>query len=110
MSTPGAQDTEITDGNLLYAAGLLTGGLVLGSGIMMLPWSFGWATTKDPVTGDVMPAAGDCLNCDLGGTGFSALDNLGTLGLADYSIGMIVLGFLVLVVINASAWQRTGGY
>ena len=94
MSTSSSRET---DGNLLYTVGLLAGGLVLGFGIMMLPWSFGWD-------------GGECLNCDFRGIGYTALDNLGTLPAADFSIGMIVLGFLTLVAINATAWRRTGGY
>ncbi len=86
-----------TDGNPLYTFGLLAGGLLLGAGIMRLPYSFGWEEKN-------------CLNCDFEGIGYSALDNLGTLPAADYSLGMVVAGFLLLVVINANAWRRTGGY
>ena len=40
----------------------------------------------------------------------SGIDNLGLLPAADYSIGLVVAGVLVLVVLNAGAWRRTGGY
>ena len=94
MSAPSSRES---DGNLAYTVGLIGGGLVLGYGIMMLPWSFGWAE-------------GECLNCDFRGIGFTALDNLTTLPASDYSIGMIVAGFLLMVALNAGAWRRTGGY
>lgn len=92
-----AQGPRETDGNLLSTIGLIGGGLLIGYGVMALPKSFGWA-------------GGKCLNCDFEKIGFSALDNLGTLPASDYSIGMIVAGFLLMVAINASAWSRTGGY
>ena len=85
-----------TGNNLWYLFGLLGGGLILGFGIMWLPWSFGWKE--------------GCLNCDLGGTGFTGLDNLSPLPAADYSLGMVVFGVLTLVALNAGAWRRTGGY
>lgn len=105
MSAAGPRES---DGNLLYTAGLIGGGLVLGYGVMALPLSFGWT-------------GGDCadqyaeghpmgLNCDIEAVGYTGLDNLGTLPASDYSIGMIVAGFLLMVAINASMWRRTGGY
>lgn len=91
-STP--QDTE---GGLVYLFGLLAGGLILGFGLRSLYWSFGWRE-------------GECLSCDFASIGFTATDNLSLLPAADYSIGMVVAGVLVLVYLNANAWKRTGGY
>ena len=98
MSTSSSRET---DGNLVYTIGLLAGGLFLGFGIMLLPFSFGWRETGR-----------NCFNCDFQGIGNTALDNVGILSTpaADWSIGMVVLGFLTLVAINAGAWRRTGGY
>lgn len=104
MSAAGPRET---DGNLLYTAGLLGGGLVLGFGVLALPRSFGWVGGDCPQYGEGMPMG---LNCDFEAIGYSAIDNLGTLPASDYSIGMIVAGFLLMVAINASAWRRTGGY
>ena len=87
---------EDTEGSLVYLVGLLAGGLILGFGIRSLYWSFGWPE--------------DCLNCDLARAGFTGLDNLHLLPAADYSIGLVVAGVLVLVALNAVAWRRTGGY
>jgi len=85
------------EGNLAYLVGLLTGGLILGFGILSLYWSFGWRTDS-------------CLNCDITSVGYTGMDNLSTLPAADYSIGMVVFGVLILVVLNARAWKVTGGY
>lgn len=85
------------DSNLDYLVGLLSGGLVLGFGIRSLYWSFGWS-------------GGECLNCDLARVGFDGVDNLGLLPAADYSIGPLVLGVMMLITLNATAWRRTGGY
>ena len=91
-----ATETDDTEGSLVYLVGLLTGGLVLGFGIRSLYFSFGWPR--------------DCLNCDLAGVGFTGVDNIKLLPAADYSIGLVVAGVLVLVTLNAVAWRRTGGY
>ena len=88
---------EQEESNLVYLVGLLAGGLVLGFGIRSLYWSFGWDS-------------GECLNCDIARVGFDGIDNLGLLPAADYSIGLVVAGVLILVVLNAGAWRRTGGY
>jgi hypothetical protein len=88
-------DTDNTS-QVAYIAGFIIGGLCLGFGIRSLYLSFGWDR--------------GCLNCDLANVGFSGLDNIGLLAAADYSIGLIVLGILVLVGLNAGAWRRTHGY
>lgn len=95
MSAEHASD-ENEQGNLVYLLGLLLGGFILGFGIISLYWSFG---------APVGP-----LNQHLAAIGFSGLDNVGLLGPADYSIGCIVGGALMMVLLNASAWKRTGGY
>lgn len=92
-----ASSPQQSDGNILHLVGLLVGGLVLSFGIMALPWSFGWE-------------GHECLNCDFAGVGFTGLDNIGTLAAADYGPGLIALGLLTLIALNASAWRRTGGY
>jgi hypothetical protein len=94
MATEQSNDRE---GSLVYLIGLLSGGLILGFGILSLYWSFGWP-------------GHECLNCNLAEVGFSGLDNIALLPAADYSIGLVVAGVLVLVVLNAGAWRRTGGY
>jgi hypothetical protein len=91
-----ATETDDTEGSLVYLVGLLAGGLVLGFGVRSLYFSFGWPT--------------NCLNCDFTQVGFSGVDNLRLLPAADYSIGLVVAGVLVLVALNAVAWRRTGGY
>ncbi|MBX2803619.1 MAG: hypothetical protein KTR31_38430 [Myxococcales bacterium] len=94
-----ASSSDVAEGNIWYLLGLLTGGLVLGFGVMNLPYSFGRTGPK-----------GNCFNCEQAVTGFSAIDNITTLPAADYSIGMVVAGLLMLVALNAGAWRRTGGY
>lgn len=89
-------ETDDTEGTLVYLVGLIAGGLVLGFGVVSLYFSFGWPET--------------CLNCDLAQVGFTGIDNIKLLPAADYSIGLVVLGVLVLVALNAVAWRRTGGY
>lgn len=84
------------EGSLVYLVGLLIGGLTLGFGIRSLYWSFGVPDTA--------------LNQDLAGMGFTGLDNLSLLPAANYSIGMIVLGVIVMVALNNFAWRYTDGY
>ena len=89
-------ETDDTEGSLVYLVGLLAGGLVLGFGALSLYYSFGWPH--------------DCLNCDLSQVGFTGMDNIKLLPAADYSIGLVVAGVLIMVALNAVAWRRTGGY
>jgi hypothetical protein len=83
--------------NLEYLLGLPIAGLVLGYGVRSLYWSFGWA-------------GAECLNCDLARVGFNGIDNLSLLPAADYSIGLVVFGVMIMVTLNMFAWRRTGGY
>lgn len=83
-------------GNVAYMVLLLVFGLVLGFGLTSLLWSFGYA--EGP------------LNQNLSSVGASGIDNLWLLRAADYSIGMIVAGATIMVLLNATAWKRTGGY
>ncbi len=76
---------------------LIPAGLVLGFGIIILPWSYGWD-------------GGECLNCDFSGIGSTALDNLGPLDAFNLAPGLITLGVLVLVILNSQAWKYTDGY
>lgn len=87
---------EDAEGTIVYLVGLLSGGLILGFGIRSLYYSFG--------------VPGNCLNCDVARIGFSGLDDIQLLPAADYSIGLVVAGVLVMVALNAVAWRRTGGY
>lgn len=84
------------ESNLVYLFGLLGGGLALGFGIISLYYSFGYP--------------GADMNGDFKAIGFSAIDNIQLLDAADYSFGFIVLGAMVMVMLNATAWKRTGGY
>ncbi len=93
-----AAQSSDNDGNLVYVIGLIAGGLTLGFGVRSLYGSFGWP--GGPLNGEGAFKS----------VGFSGIDNIALLPPADYSIGMVVAGVLVLVVLNASAWKRTGGY
>lgn len=92
MSDSGEQNEQ---GNLIYLF-LLVGGLCLGFGLLSLFYSFGFEPGP--------------LNQHFDQVGFSGLDDLWLLPAADYSIGLIVAGLLMLVLLNATAWKRTGGY
>lgn len=83
-------------GQLKYAFGLPGGGLILGFGILLLWYSFGYE--------------GGAMADHLSDIGSSGLDNIGMLDAADFSIGMIIVGALTMVFLNARAWRDTGGY
>lgn len=93
MSEAGEHNEQ---GNLVYVLGLLLAGLVLGFGLLSLLWSFG------------SPAGP--LNQNFEVVGFSGNDDLWLLPPADYSFGLIVAGAMAMVLLNATAWKRTGGY
>lgn len=82
--------------NLPYVFGLLAGGLLLGSGIVMLWYSFG---IPEGLMADHLSLLGA-----------SGLDEIGTLPASNFSIGMILAGALTMIVLNARAWRYTGGY
>ena len=42
--------------------------------------------------------------------GSTALDNVGLLPAADYSIVLIVAGLALMVFLNSRAWRYTAGY
>lgn len=93
---------EPKENNTMHLGLYIAGGLGLGAGILNLYWSFGW----DPSTEGVRVG----MNEGFAGTGFSALDNIGLLPHADFSIPLIVFGLCCLVIANATAWKETGGY
>lgn len=76
--------------------GLVPAGLLLGTGLLLLYYSYGW--TVGP------------LNQHIGLAGFTGLDNLGPQPLIGASIGCIVLGLAMMVGLNANAWKHTDGY
>lgn len=82
--------------NLLYVFGLLGGGLTVGFGAVALYYSFGYAEGE--------------MAQNLDRLGASGLDDIGLLGAADYSIGLVIIGALVMIFLNAGAWRRTNGY
>jgi len=81
----------------LHLALFLVGGACLGSGIISLYGSFGWAGGAD-------------LNGDFAQIGFSALDNLALLPGAEVAVVLVVIGLVCLIYGNATAWRETGGY
>ncbi len=85
-----------SDKKYLYMLGLPIGGLLLGTGIVNLYYSFGW---------DSGP-----MGQDFSGVGFSGVDNISLLPSAEFSIPLVVMGVLILVGLNATAWRHTGGY
>lgn len=89
--------TDDESSSLLFMGGLVLAGLALGYGVRTLYWSIGWPGHP-------------CLNCDLANVGASGIDDLGWLPAADYSIGFVVGGVLLMLYLNATAWRRTGGY
>ena len=75
---------------------LLLGGLLLGTGLVNLYWSFG-----DP---------NNDLNGNAAEVGWSALDDISLLPSADLAIPLIFAGVGTMVFLNARAWRYTGGY
>ena len=69
---------------------LVPAGLCLGLGLVLLYYSYGWDVAH--------------LNQDIGGAGFSGLDNLAPQWGLDFSIGFIVLGN-----VGYFAGRRRGG-
>lgn len=84
------------DVNAMHLLLLIAGGLLLGTGLLNLYYAFGWT--------------GGDLNSNFELTGFSALDNIGLLPGAEFHIALVVAGALCMIIANATAWRRTGGY
>jgi len=74
---------------------LLIGGLMTGTGLLNLYFSFGW------VGGD--------FNSDFSQVGFSGLDEIGLLPTSTWAIPLVVLGALMMVIANATSWRQTDG-
>ncbi len=89
-------ETTPERGHGLHLALLLIGGLMAGTGLLNLYYSFGW------VGGD--------FNSDFSQIGFSALDNIGLLPTSTWSIPLLVVGALMMILANATAWKETDGY
>lgn len=87
---------ETSTGNQNLYLLLVPAGLSVGAGAVLLYYSVGWE--QGP------------LNQNLAGAGFTGLDNLGALWAMDFSVGLIVLGVVTMVALNANAWKLTGGY
>jgi len=83
-------------GSPKYVALFLVGGLCTGSGILSLYWSVGWD--------------GGPLNSNFAEVGFTGIDNIALLGMADFGIPLLAAGILFLVLANAFAWKETKGY
>jgi len=99
-----AEGNNNIQSQIIYMAGLILGGLVLGFGIVSLYYSFGREARFGGV-GEV-----GTLNGQFANVGFTGLDNIAVLSAADYSIGMVVAGVAMLVLLNANAWKYTDGY
>lgn len=84
----------------IYLALFIIGGLCTGTGILNLWWSFGYADA--PLT--------DNVSMHLDKIGNTALDNIGLLETADFSIPLVIVGVACLVIANATAWKETDGY
>lgn len=90
-----SESANSNESNSLYLL-LVPAGLSLGLGVILLYYSFGWEESH--------------LNQNLAGAGFTGLDNIGPLSAVDFSIGLIVLGLVTMVFLNANAWKYTDGY
>ena len=84
------------DPNILHFILLIGGGLCTGTGILNLYWSFGWE--------------GADINANNAEIGFNGIDNFQLLAAADYAIPLLVVGLFSMIIANATAWKRTGGY
>ncbi len=83
-------------GTPAYLALYVVGGLCTGAGILSMAFSLGWE--------------GGDLNTNFEEVGFSAVDNLSLLPLADFAIPILVCGIVLLVMANAFSWKETDGY
>jgi len=76
--------------------GWILGGILTGSGIMTLLFSFG-------------APFGD-FSTSIAQAGWDGIGDIGTLGPFPFAVGMIVTGAAILISLNATAWTKTGGY
>ena len=90
------------DGNIVYLFGLIGAGVLLGTGIVGLFYSFGFDAGQESYRTP--------LNSDAAAVGFNGLDNIGLLSAGEFSIGLVVAGILLMVILNAGAWKSTNGY
>lgn len=90
------EPSDTRDTHPFHLVMLLGGGLTLGTGLINLYYSFGWT--------------GGDFNSNFELVGFSGLDEIGLLSTSTLSIPLVVVGALMLVVANATAWKETGGY
>jgi hypothetical protein len=95
-----SETTTEEDGGLLHIFLLLGGGLCIGFGVVNLYFAFGYEVDGERVG----------LNQDLTSVGFSGLDNISRLAAADFAIPMIIVGVVLMIIANATAWKKTGGY
>jgi hypothetical protein len=100
-----ATHDESDELNLPHLVALLGGGITVGFGAVNLFWAFGWNGADQARNAPRIP-----MNTDTNGVGWSGLDNITLLASADYAIPLIVTGALVMVIANATAWRKTGGY
>lgn len=84
------------DSNTFHLGLLIVGGLCLGTGILNLIDSFGWT--------------GGGFNSNFALIGFHGLDNISLLPASSFSIPLVVVGAIMLVIANATAWRETDGY
>ncbi|MGC6494130.1 MAG: hypothetical protein ACON5B_14950 [Myxococcota bacterium] len=87
---------------------LLSGGMLLGFGILNLYFSFGLDTAGVDVGDDIR-------NMDFNQhpalVGFNGFDNITMLDAGFWSLPCIIIGAILMVVANATAWEHTeGGY
>jgi hypothetical protein len=82
--------------HLFHLVLLIGGGLCLATGILNLYYSFGW------IGGD--------MNSNFAQIGFSGIDNISPLPMADFAIPMVAVGAAMMVFANAIAWRETDGY
>jgi len=94
-----AHEHDEQPSNLTYLL-LPVGGILVGLGVVNLWYSFG-APDVDFDKG---------LNGNFQVIGSTALDNVGLLPAADYSIVLIVAGLALMVFLNSRAWRYTAGY
>lgn len=87
---------------------LVVGGLLLGTGILNLYFSFGFGLPESVPAHDVRDLD---YNQHLDIVGFNGFDNLAMLDTGFWALPLVITGAILLIVANATAWERTeGGY